>query len=112
MLEYPECHHLTLKHVIDHSLNRNLNDPPTALNVPDNRHLADLNSSVASTTHTFPTGLKAEFMDMDPPGTFDYIFVKGECKIVSCEVAAQDCDPVDKTIFGSDHFAIVAELII
>jgi N-acetyl-beta-hexosaminidase len=27
----PECHHLTLKHVIDHSLNRNLNDPPTAL---------------------------------------------------------------------------------
>ena len=28
----PECHHLILKHVIDHSLNRNLNDPPTALN--------------------------------------------------------------------------------
>ena len=31
MLGYPECHRLTLKHVIDHSLNRNLNDPPTAL---------------------------------------------------------------------------------
>ena len=31
MLGHPECHHLTLKHVIDHSLNCNLNDPPTAL---------------------------------------------------------------------------------
>lgn len=39
--------------------------------------------------HTFPTGLKAEFMDMDPPGTFDYIFVKGAgFKIVECEVRA------------------------
>ena len=71
-----------------------------------------LSANGSEPTHTFPTGLKAEFMDMDPPGTFDYIFVKGECKIVSCEVAAKDCDPVDKTIFGSDHFAIVAELII
>ncbi len=63
-------------------------------------------------THTFPTGLQAQFMDMDPPGTFDYIFVKGECKIVTCVVGARDCHPEDKTIFGSDHLAIVAELII
>ena len=51
-------------------------------------------------------------MDMDPPGTFDYIFVKGNCKIASCEVAAANCHPEDNTIFGSDHMAIVADLII
>lgn len=31
----------------------------------------------AEPERTFPTGLQAKFMDMDPPGTFDYIFIKG-----------------------------------
>jgi len=26
---------------------------------------------------TFPTGLTGPHMDLDPPGTFDYIWVKG-----------------------------------
>ena len=35
---------------------------------------------------TFPTGLQAEFMDTDPALTTDYIWVKGQCKIVNCNV--------------------------
>ena len=65
-------------------------------------------------THTFPTGLQAQWMDTDPPLTTDYIWVKGQCEIVNCVVdeASRTCHPDDKTIYGSDHMAIVADLII
>ena len=60
---------------------------------------------------TFPTGLQAEFMDTDPPGTFDYVFVKGKgCSIKQAEVLGSKCDVKDSTIYGSDHLAIVADV--
>lgn len=60
---------------------------------------------------TFPTGLQAEFMDTDPPGTFDYIFVKGSgFEIKSCDVLAKQCLQSDPTIYGSDHMAIAAQI--
>jgi endonuclease/exonuclease/phosphatase family metal-dependent hydrolase len=60
---------------------------------------------------TFPSGLQAEFMDTDPPGTFDYIFIKGKgCTIKSAEVLGRKCSEKDSTIFGSDHLAIAADL--
>lgn len=50
-------------------------------------------------------------MDTDPPGTFDYIFVKGTgFKINSCEVLADNHHPDDHTIYGSDHLAMVADI--
>lgn len=53
-------------------------------------------------------------MDTDPPLTCDYIFVRGKCEIVSCMVdpASAKCHQNDPTIYGSDHVAILADLII
>lgn len=60
---------------------------------------------------TFPTGLQAEFMDTDPPGTFDYIFLKGNgFTIKHAEVLGRKCDERDSTIYGSDHVAIAADI--
>lgn len=40
---------------------------------------------------TFPTGIQAEFMDTDPPGTFDFIFYKGEgIKPIKSEVKGKN----------------------
>lgn len=50
-------------------------------------------------------------MDTDPPGTFDYVFVKGKgCSIKRAEVLGRKCDVRDSTIYGSDHLAIVADV--
>ena len=59
---------------------------------------------------TFPAGLKAPYMDTDPPGTFDYIFIKGRCNILDARVAGHEPAKNDHTIYGSDHMAIVADL--
>ena len=49
-------------------------------------------------------------MDMDPDGTFDYIFAKGTgYNIKHAQLMADKPDAVDKTIFGSDHMAVVAD---
>ena len=59
---------------------------------------------------TFPTGLQAEFMDTDPPGIFDFIFYRGEgIKVINSKRMGENHEPLDKTIYGSDHFAIVSE---
>ena len=59
---------------------------------------------------TFPTGLQAEFMDTDPPGTFDYIFYKGRgINPVLSEIRGDQPSENDKTIYGSDHMAVVTE---
>ena len=50
-------------------------------------------------------------MDTDPPGTFDYVFVKGTgYRIKQTEVKGRKCDVRDGTIYGSDHLAIVADV--
>ena len=59
---------------------------------------------------TFPTGLTAEWMDTDPPGTFDFIFIKGKCQVVGAEVSGRGARKIDPTIFGSDHMAVVVEI--
>lgn len=65
---------------------------------------------------TFPTKLDAEFIDKDPPGTFDYIFIKGmsddknSFKVNIVEQLGGDCDAMDSTICGSDHYSLAADL--
>ena len=50
-------------------------------------------------------------MDVDPPGTFDFIFVKGPgFKVTNAERLGGNALPADKTIYGSDHFAIAVDL--
>ena len=61
-------------------------------------------------TLTFPTNLKAEYMDTDPAGTFDFIFVKGNCSITTCEVSGGNSPADDDTISGSDHWAVCATI--
>ena len=60
---------------------------------------------------TFPTGIQAKFMDTDPQGTFDYVFIKGKgVNVTSAERLGGDIHPADNTIYGSDHFAIAVNL--
>jgi len=49
-------------------------------------------------------------MDTDPGGTLDFIFYKGpNVKVNSITRMGGRCDPKDPTIYGSDHFALVAD---
>lgn len=51
-------------------------------------------------------------MDTDPAGTFDFIFYKGNLKgvrVISCERMGASTEDHDSTIYGSDHFSLVAE---
>jgi endonuclease/exonuclease/phosphatase family metal-dependent hydrolase len=58
---------------------------------------------------TFPTGLKAPFMDTDPDGTFDYIFYKGDnVKPLAIEIFGDKAKHDDETIYPSDHYGLVA----
>ena len=91
---------------------------------PDSQTYAAIKSFGFTSTHhhvhgsepkiTFPTGLQAEFMDKDPPMCLDYIWVKGNVTIANCQLdkASQTCDPNDPTVFGSDHMALVVDLIL
>jgi len=59
---------------------------------------------------TFPTGLKAPFMDTDPDGTFDYIFYKGEnVKPLTIKIFGDQAKLDDETIYPSDHYGLVAD---
>ena len=58
---------------------------------------------------TFPTGLQAEFMDTDPAGTFDYIFIRGAVTPTSATLTGTQCLPSDSTICPSDHMGLVCD---
>ena len=61
---------------------------------------------------TFPTGLKAPWMDRGETACFDYIFFKGKCSISSVDLMGNKPSATDISIYGSDHMAIVAEIMI
>ncbi len=75
-------------------------------------------SSTFETVHggepasTFPTGLKAPFMDTDPPGTFDYIYHtrRGGCRPVAAALFGHTTAVGDSTMYPSDHLGIAASL--
>ncbi|CAD8099702.1 unnamed protein product [Paramecium sonneborni] len=55
---------------------------------------------------TFPTGLTGPFMDTDPAGTFDYIWIRGN------NIQVQECllfgsDKIAEGVYPSDHLGIL-----
>ena len=62
---------------------------------------------------TWPSGLQAPAMDTDgPPGCLDYIWVRGAARVESARLAFDRPDPVDPTIYPSDHLGIAAWLAV
>ena len=61
---------------------------------------------------TFPSGIQAKYMDTDDADVLDYIFIKGDSlKVKSIQIAGNQCLKTDKTIYPSDHFAIIGDFI-
>jgi endonuclease/exonuclease/phosphatase family metal-dependent hydrolase len=59
---------------------------------------------------TFPTGLTGPHMDRDPPGTFDYIWVKGDrLKVLSSKTFGEKQLAGVEGVFASDHLGITTE---
>ena len=58
---------------------------------------------------TFHHGLIAEFRDTDPPGTFDYIWIRGTVTPTSATLTGNQCHPNDSTIYPSDHFGLFCD---
>jgi hypothetical protein len=68
---------------------------------------------------TYNTGLISPYMDLDPPCTVDYIFYRdgkmasspetSRVKLTYTKVMGDKHDPLDNTIYGSDHYPLVAE---
>jgi endonuclease/exonuclease/phosphatase family metal-dependent hydrolase len=56
---------------------------------------------------TWPSGLQAPAMDTDGiPECLDYIWVRGDVRVMSARLAFDRPDPEDPTLFPSDHFGI------
>lgn len=68
--------------------------------------------------NTFHNRIEAPYKDASPDGTFDYIFVKDNknSKLVwdikAVSIHGQEESTVDKGIYASDHYALVAEFVI
>lgn len=72
---------------------------------------------------TFNTGLISPYMDNDPPCTVDYIFYRmgrisnpsvsdtilPRVRLTNAKIMGDRHDPNDLTLYGSDHYPLVAE---
>ena len=60
---------------------------------------------------TWPSGLQAPAMDTDgDPGCLDYIWIRGDVRVVSARLAFDRPHPEDATLYPSDHLGISASL--
>lgn len=60
---------------------------------------------------TWPSGLQAPAMDTDgDPACLDYIWVRGDVRVVSARLAFDRPDAADPTLYPSDHLGISAHL--
>jgi endonuclease/exonuclease/phosphatase family metal-dependent hydrolase len=68
--------------------------------------------------NTFHNRIEAPYKDASADGTFDYIFVKEnknsklDWNIKAVSIHGQEESTVDKGIYASDHYALVAEFVI
>lgn len=61
---------------------------------------------------TWPSGIQAPTMDTDgDPNCLDYLWIKGAIAARSARVAANEHAAGDPTLYPSDHFALVAEMV-
>ena len=62
---------------------------------------------------TRPSGLQAPTMDTDEePAVVDYLWLHGAVRATSAWIAANEPSPVDPTLYPSDHFAVMAEVVV
>ncbi|MCK9520716.1 MAG: endonuclease/exonuclease/phosphatase family protein [Dehalococcoidia bacterium] len=62
---------------------------------------------------TWPSGIKAPTMDTDgDPACLDYIWVHGDIRVEGASIGANKPAPGDPTLYPSDHFALVADLVL
>ncbi len=74
---------------------------------------AYLEANGAEPAVTWPTGIQAETMDTDgDPNCLDYIWLGGNVRAHRVWLAATEHPADDPTIYPSDHFAIMAEVIL
>ena len=60
---------------------------------------------------TWPSGLQAPAMDTDgDPDCLDYIWLRGAVRVVDARLAFDRPDPLDPTLYPSDHLGISAHL--
>jgi endonuclease/exonuclease/phosphatase family metal-dependent hydrolase len=60
---------------------------------------------------TWPSGLQAPAMDTDgSPECLDYIWLRGDVRVLAARLAFDRPDPEDPTLYPSDHVGITAEL--
>jgi endonuclease/exonuclease/phosphatase family metal-dependent hydrolase len=60
---------------------------------------------------TWPSGLQAPAMDTDgPPGCLDYIWLRGDVRVIDARLAFDRPDPTDPTLYPSDHLGLAAHL--
>ncbi len=61
---------------------------------------------------TWPSGIQAETMDTDgDPACLDYIWLRGDVTVAKAWVDANQPAPGDATMYPSDHFALVADVV-
>jgi endonuclease/exonuclease/phosphatase family metal-dependent hydrolase len=60
---------------------------------------------------TWPSGLQAPAMDTDgAPGCLDYIWVRGEARVLDARLVFDRPDPADPSLYPSDHLGLAAHL--
>jgi endonuclease/exonuclease/phosphatase family metal-dependent hydrolase len=61
--------------------------------------------------YTWPSGLQAEAMDTDgDPACLDYIFVRGDARVVDCRLVWDRPAVDDPTLYPTDHLGLAAHL--
>ena len=61
--------------------------------------------------YTWPSGLQAEAMDTDgDPECLDYIWVRGDVRVVDCRLAWDRPNVDDPTLYPTDHLGLAAHL--
>ncbi|KDO32740.1 hypothetical protein SPRG_02438 [Saprolegnia parasitica CBS 223.65] len=61
---------------------------------------------------TFHQGLEAPTKDVDDEKTLDYVFVYGQVTPQTINVIGTECCNDDTTLYPSDHFGLVAKLLV
>jgi endonuclease/exonuclease/phosphatase family metal-dependent hydrolase len=59
---------------------------------------------------TYPSGLVAPSIPLEPPLCIDYLWVRGSARVIDARLAWNRPSPADASLFPSDHRGLVADL--